>query len=383
MAQTSVVVQGHLANTSWTNMSLNGFYVSFSGESSTEAITNLYALSPDGKVLSKTALDPAKAPYHELRGMSFGPDGNFYVAQAYKKASAILQFVGVPDKGASSLKFLASFATPGVSPGLAHPYQPIFDGDGNLFVSSQDTNVVTAFYGPKDAQSGKPMPNAHHLQKKYQSATFYPGTFVPAFSAKPDTPAFTPVPVADGGLTFKEDAASPPAAPPAAPPADNSEKSGRTHSVRGLAFDDDHNLYVADEGANRVAAFDARGELLGVIAGSKNHALSAPVALCFAPKIGSKGTLFIGSPGNDSLFMYDVSGVAKGDFVAKALINGSDNLKKLSGIAVDSYGNIYTGERESNSIRRWRPDGAKHAVFAGPFSDSPEQILAVHTTMVG
>ena len=88
-------------------MSLNGFYVSFSGESTTGAITNVYALSPGGKVLSKTALDPAKAPYRELRGMAFGPDGNFYVAQAYKKASAILQFVGAPGKGASSLRFLA------------------------------------------------------------------------------------------------------------------------------------------------------------------------------------------------------------------------------------------------------------------------------------
>jgi sugar lactone lactonase YvrE len=361
-------------------MSLNGFYVSFSGESTTGPITNVYALSPDGMVLSEAALDPAKAPYHELRGMAFGPDGNFYVAQAYKKASAILRFAGAPDNGASSLKFLAAFVTPVASPGLSHPYQPIFGGDGNLFVSSQDTNVVTAFYGPKNAPSGKPMPNAHHLQKNYPSAIFYPGTFVPAFSAKPGAPSFTPVPVADGGLTFKDDAI-PPAAP-SAPPADSSEKSGGTHSVRGLAFDDDQNLYVADEGADRVAAFDAHGKLIGVITGPRRHALKAPVALCFAPNIGSKGTLFIGSPGNRSLFLYDVSGVTKGDFVAKALIDGSDNLKKLSGIALDSDGNIYTCARESNSIHRWSPDGAEHAVFAGPFSDSPEQIVAVHATIV-
>ena len=104
------------------------------------------------------------------------------------------------------------------------------------------------------------MPNARHLQKKYPSATFYPGTFVPAFSAKTGAPAFTPVPVADGGLTFTDDDASPPAAPPAA----GSEKSGRTHSVRGLAFDGDHNLYVADEGADRVAVSDSPEQILAV-----------------------------------------------------------------------------------------------------------------------
>ena len=51
-------------------------------------------------------------------------------------------------------------------------------------------------------------------------------------------------------------------------------------------------------------------------------------------------------------------------------------------MTVDSDGNIYTGECKSNSIHRWSPDGAKQAVFAGPFSDSPEQILAVHATIV-
>ena len=55
-----------------------------------------------------------------------------------------------------------------------------------------------------------------------------------------------------------------------------------THSVRGLAFDNVGNLYVADEGADRVTVFDTR-KLLGVITGPKNYPLSSPVALFFAP----------------------------------------------------------------------------------------------------
>ena len=69
--------------------------------------------------------------------MSFGPDGNLYVAQAYKKASVILKFSGTPSKGSSTLKYIGEFVTPSASAGLSHPYQPVFSADGDLFVSSQ------------------------------------------------------------------------------------------------------------------------------------------------------------------------------------------------------------------------------------------------------
>ena len=70
--------------------------------------------------------------------------------------------------------------------------------------------------------------------------------------------------------------------------------------------------------------------------------------------------------------------------MAKALINGTGQPEE----AVENRGGFLReylhGASGNNSIHRWSPDGAKHAVFAGPFSDSPEQILAtVHTTMVG
>ena len=160
--------------------------------------------------------------------------------------------------------------------------------------------------------------------------------------------------------------------------------------MRGLAFDKAGNLYVADEGNDRVAIFDTDGKLVGVITGSKNHFLSAPVALCFD---GSK-TLYIGSPGNKSLFSYDVSGVKKEDFGAQVFVSDAKELEKLSGVAVDSDGTVYTGQREikkpsndqkqsgGKKIYKWSSKGAPSA-FAGPFDDSPEQIIAVYAPIVG
>jgi DNA-binding beta-propeller fold protein YncE len=364
------------------SQTLYGFYVSFSGESATP-IKNVYALSPKGETLSKAVLDPAKAPYQELRGMSFGPDGNLYVAQAYKKASVILKFSGTPSKGSSTLKYMGEFVTPSASAGLSHPYQPVFSADGDLFVSSQDTNVVTAFYGPKSPSSGKAMPNSKFLAKRYAGGTFNPGTFAPAHTAKLGAPSFTSVATDQGALTFKT-------LPSDSTDSADKSRTGGTHSVRGLAFDKAGNLYVADEGNDRVAIFDTDGKLVGIITGSKNHFLSAPVALCFD---GSK-TLYIGSPGNKSLFAYEVSGVKKRDFEAQVFVSDAKELEKLSGVAVDSDGAIYTGQREikkqsndqrqldGKKIYKWSSKGTP-SPFAAPFDDSPEQIVAIYAPIIG
>ncbi len=333
-----------------------GFYVSFSGEGSTP-INNVYALDTKGNTESTQTLGQNG---NELRGLVFGPDGDLYVAQADASVSAIQQFKGKLDKGSYTRKYVGEFVTSKDSSGLDHPYQPIFDSNGHLYVSSQDTNVVTAFHGPKSHHPGKAMSNSAFLQNNYKSGTFNPGTFAPAYNAKKTVP--TPVPISLGGLTFIATA-----------------NSSSTHSVRGIAFDSADSLYVADEGNNRVAVFGTDGTLLGVITASKNHSLSAPVALCFD---GTTGTLYIGSPGNTRLFTYDVSQVKKNDFTASELINDS-HLDQLSGIAVDLGGNIYTGSRKTNSIYRWDKKGTLQSTFAGPFDDSPEQIIAVYVPIVG
>jgi len=338
---------------------LYGFYVSFSGEVTQNPINNVYALSTAGVTLSTAVLgaNPRQA-FQELRGMAFGPDGNFYVAQAWKGASAVMQFDGALSQGSYTMSFNENFVTASASAGLVHPYQPVFGPDGNLYVSSQDTNVVTVFYGPENSSAGQAGPDASSLP----TGTFYPGTFVPAFSAAVGIPPNTSVPVADGGLTFLTTSSS-------------------THSVRGLAFDSSGNLYVADEGNNRVAVFNSTGAVLGFITGSKSHTISEPVALCFDV---AGETLYIASPGNNTIFTYDASGAGKSEFTAKLLISDA-SLDKLSGIAVDPSGNLYSCSRGDMTISIWtESNGAWSASsFAGPFTDSPEQIMPVYTPIVG
>ena len=341
-------------------LQLQGFYVSFSGESSTP-INNLYALSPAGETIATAVLDTSQS-YQELRGMAFDAAGRLYVSQAYKGSSAILQFAASAGSGSYTRAFLLSYATPPASSGLLHPYQPAFGPDGNLYVSSQDTNVVTGFYGPASPQAGSAMANSSFLQSQYPTGTFNPGTFVPAWTADSNAPKFTPVPVTQGGLTFTTAGSS-------------------SHSVRGLAFDDAGHLFVADEGNNRVAVLAAAsGSYLGAITQSKNHSVQEPVAVWFDP---GSGLLYIGSPGNQRIFTYPVANVASGNFQASSLMQDSKRLDKVSGITVDPAGNLYTCSRETNDIYQWSADGTLIGTFASGFSDSPEQIVPVYSGFSG
>jgi NHL repeat len=337
-----------------------GFYVSFSGESATP-IGNVYALSASGATVAQQVLGPGpQGPsYEELRGLAFGPDGDLYVCQAKKKDSAVLQF-GAPASGGAGgsyqRPFVLAYAAPAASSGLLHPYQPAFGAGGNLYVASQDTNVVTGFFGPLSGSARQAMPLSAFLQKSYPQGIFNPGTIVAAWSAAAGVPPFTPVPVDRGGLTF---AAS----------------GGSTHSVRGLCFDGAGHLFVADEGNNRIGVYDAAsGSFLGAITGSKSHSLASPVALFCA---AGGGTVYIGSPGDQRVYTYPVSQVASGDFTASVLIHDDKRLDKLSGLTLDAAGNLYTGSRKSAEIHRWTSPGWSPSSFAGPFSDSPEQILYV------
>ncbi len=269
---------------------------------------------------------------------------DFYVAQAYKGNSAILQFSGV---GSTPLIYVGQFATPANLSGLLHPYGLAFDSNGNLFVSSQDTNVVSAFYGPASATPGAAMPLSNYLTQNYASGGFYGGTFVPAYQTAPDIPPSTSV-SAPLGLSFSTDGKT-------------------THSVRGIAFDANGYLYVADEPANQVTVVAADGSYLGAITG-----VSGPVGLFFD---AASQLLYIGSPGNQSVYSYDTSNAPGGSFTATQVLNDSD-LDKVSGIALDSSGNIYTGDRKSNKIHMWSGKGyTTKTTFAGAFTDSPEQLI--------
>src|SRR3954451_18670627 len=126
------------------------WYVTFHGGDEDEAWNNIHVFSLDGKPLGKALAThslPDDLELRELRGFAFGPDGDLYVANAYKGASQVLRFAGQPGadgKHAFREVYVERHAD---NPGLHHPFDVTFGPDGHLYVPSQDTNVVGRYFG--------------------------------------------------------------------------------------------------------------------------------------------------------------------------------------------------------------------------------------------
>jgi hypothetical protein len=154
----------------------------FSRREGRSDLNSIHVYSADGRKVRK-ALDRGSLPpiveLRELRGHCFGPDGDLYVANAFQDFSEILRFHGGRNqRGKHAFRdvFVQSDAVR--NPGLSHPFNIVFDVRGDLYVTSQNTNLTLRYHGPKstDGQPGTPMPLPPSLAQ-LKDQKFNPGTF--------------------------------------------------------------------------------------------------------------------------------------------------------------------------------------------------------------
>jgi len=316
------------------------WYLTFSG-SSGSPINNIMSISASGK--EKGYVLPSHLKLRELRGMAIGADGGFYVTNSFEKDSKILKF-----EDPLNPSFVADIITPDVSEGLIHPYGITFSPKGYLYVSNQDSNVVSNYEirGPQ-AQPGSLSP---FLETSYSRGSFYPGTFVPALSAMPGAPPFTPIPSTEGGLTFQ----------------------GR-HSVRGIAFGPKGKLYVADEAQNRIAIYDNKGNIVGEL--THPH-LEAPAQVIFNLE---DGQVYVGSTKTHRIFQYNPQ-----EKIFEVFANDATYLKDVSGLAFDGEGNLYAASRTNRTLSIFDENGKFQKGFAShvKFEDDLEMILPVFPSLI-
>ena len=159
------------------------WYISFHGGDEKVSLNNIHVHSTDGtklrKALNKKSLD-AGVNLRELRGFIFGPDRNLYVVNAYFEYSEVLKFKGALNKDGQH-DFAGVFVKrhARMNPGIDHPFNVAFDSNGDLYVSSRNTNLVARYHGPssKTGQPGTPMPFPEDLDLERDAP---PGTFIPS-----------------------------------------------------------------------------------------------------------------------------------------------------------------------------------------------------------
>jgi DNA-binding beta-propeller fold protein YncE len=307
--------------------------ITFHGGADARGRNNMHAYTLDGQSLGPVLADDA-LPHHvrlrELRGFEIGPDGLLYVANASKERSQILRFQGAVDRHGRH-RFVDVF-TEGHrhNSGLEHPFMVAFSPDGHLFVPSQDTRVVTRYFGPeaREGEPGAPMPRPPAL-RDIPADALHPGTFVP------------------------------------------SERHASTgvRAIRAVRFGADGRLYVADPKANRIRQYDATtGAWMRDFA---DPALVTPIHLLALP---DDGRILVGSRDTHAVLALDP---ARGAF-ATVVPPGAGGLRAPAGLAFGPDGSLYVASRTGRSILRFDPaTGAPAGPFLRDLPDEPEFIALV------
>ncbi len=269
---------------------------------------NLYVASNNGAVLRYNATTGAYLSTFVSQGsgglsglsgncLAFGPDGNLYVSS--QNTNQVLEYNG------SSGAFIQVFVAAG-SGGLTNPRGLTFGSDGNLYVTSFDVNSgingIMRYQGPSGASPGSPLP-----------ATGQSGaTFVAQFESIPPVsngfPGGGPLEIlfgpdgnlyADGGNyqgVNRYDGTT-----GAFLNTFVAQGTGGLTTGRGMAFDQEGRLYVGDSG-NSIHRYDAQGNYLGdLLVNSVNPSISKPVGMTF----DSQGNLLISGNTSNTVARYD------------------------------------------------------------------------------
>jgi streptogramin lyase len=148
---------------------------------------------------------------------------------------------------------------------------------------------------------------------------------------------------------------------------------GQFNEPTTLAFDSSGNIWVADQGNNRIQEFTSSGTFIKTVGTSGSGTGQFHGAL-LGVAVDSSGNVWVADAGNSRLQEFTSSGT----FIRTVGTGGSGNgqFSQLSGIAIDPSGNIWTVEdagariQEFNSsgtfIKTFGTGGTGNGQFEGP-----------------
>jgi len=316
-----------------------------------QAVSNVYAYDDNGILLNPTSpnvLNSSGQTLDELRGI-YLQNGYLYVINGGKKVSNILCFKG----SGTNYTYARTFISNPTNGPIDHPFALAMDGNGHCFVSNQDCNVVAALNMATDTQATLVTTPSAFLQAVYPSGSFLTGTLVSSSNGTlPNVPATTPVPQVLGGLDVSIVSSN------------GSDKV--QNSVRDVAYDGGI-LFVLDEPGGLVRSYNAAtGQPLVV-----SNPVDSPTHLLI------QGSTMYVSAGNQVFTSpipnpYDASAPI---WVFQPILSlGSSD--SASGMAFDSTGNFYVGNRSTNKVHVFDSNNGFKPVVTWPkMPDNPEFLL--------
>ena len=141
----------------------------------------------------------------------------------------------------------------------------------------------------------------------------------------------------------------------------------------GLFVDAAGDLYVVDQGANRVQKFPpgSTSATSGVTVAGGASGVGSPAAQLVNPigvYVDGSGNIYITDNGDNRVQKW-APGATSGTTVAGGNGPGSNanQLNGIAGIYVDAGGNVYVADQNNNRIQKWAPGATAGITVAGGF----------------
>ena len=133
----------------------------------------------------------------------------------------------------------------------------------------------------------------------------------------------------------------------------NGSGDGQFNTPRSVAVDSFGNVYVADEGNNRIQKFNSNGVFITKWGspGSADGQFDSP----FGVAVDSSGNVYVADRDNHRIQKFDSSGT----FLTKwgSFGSGDGRFRWLTGVAVDSFGNVYVTDHQNHRIQKFDSSG--------------------------
>lgn len=229
---------------------------------------------------------PHSAGMTDLTGLAFGPDGNLYLSTGAQ--SSVLEFDGTTGS------FLATFVSAG-SGGLNWASGMAFASDGNLYVCSRDSNQILKYEGPGSPDGVLP----GQFLGVFANTTTHTAPY--NFSVGPDGNWYVSCPQTDANAVSHGsfiDRYYAPSSPLAGQFIDTFVANGTGGLTNGRSplFDQQGNLYIADQNLNEVLEFQGpNGSNPGAYIQAYVATGQGDLALPNGLAIGPDGNLYVGS----------------------------------------------------------------------------------------
>lgn len=284
-----------------------GFYRMFAQDGVdpiTEVDTALVGLFPAGVYVHPQYIDPRGGSLFGPSDTTFGPDGNLYVTS--RETNEVLRYDGFTGE------FIDTFVRRS-SGGLDHPEALVFGPDGNLYVAS---------YGMDDIIATPPAPQVAGRESqilKYDGKT---GAFLGVFVNQ------------------------------------NLLANGRLMGATGLTFGPNGNLFVSSFLNNRVLEYKGDGgALIATFVSPGDGGLAGPMHGVFGPDVNNDGVqdFYLTSYLTDRVIVYNglTGKINEGQAIKDFVASKSGGLGRPDGISFGPDGDLYVTSILNTSIQKY------------------------------